>query len=135
MALDKNMVYQSHMINNTPTIVGEAGAAIDDVRCKGVKFNENGKIVLANTAGETIIGVAILTNNSATAEGDDVDVQIRDNGILMVAADVAAGAELAVDASGTFVTATAGQFVAAVALEAGKAGQVVRAMMTRYTKA
>lgn len=135
MALDINMVYQSHMINDTPTISGEAGADIADVRCKGVKFDDNGKVVLASTAGEAIIGVGILTNNSATKAGQDVDIQIKDIGILMVSDAVKAGAELAVDANGTFKTAEAGQFVAAIALEAGIAEQVIRAQMVKYVKA
>lgn len=132
MALDKKQVFTSTQINPSPTIVGEAGAAIDDVRCKGVKYDDNGKIVLASTAGEAIIGVGIITNNAATAAGEDVDIQVKDIGAVLVGTDVKAGAELAVDANGTFQTATAGQFVAAISVEPGKSGQVVRAQMVKY---
>ncbi|MCU7380509.1 hypothetical protein OBO34_19540 [Clostridiales Family XIII bacterium ASD5510] len=135
MALDKKHVFTSTQINPSPTITGEAGAAIDDVRCKGVKYDDNGKIVLASTAGEAIIGVGIITNNAATAVGEDVDIQVKDIGAVLIGADVKAGAELAVDANGTFHTATASQFVAAISIETGKAGQVVRAQMVKYFKA
>ena len=134
MALDKAMVYQSNMINSSPTITGVAAAEIADVRCKGVKFDENGKIVLASTAGEAIIGVGILTNDSVTPEGFDVDIQVKDIGIVMVSGTVVAGAELAVDANGTFTTAAEGQFVAAIALEPGVDGQVIRAQLVKYMK-
>lgn len=135
MALDANMVYQSNMINNSATITGVAGAEIADVRCKGVKYDGNGKIVLASTAGETIIGVGILTNDAKTLAGQDVDIQVKDIGIVLLGGEVLAGAELAVTADGTFKTATTGQFVVATALEPGVADQVIRAQLTKYVKA
>ena len=134
MALNKKQVFTSTQINPSPTITGEAGAAIDDVRCKGVKYDENGKIVLASTPGEPIIGVGIITNDAATEAGADVDIQVKDIGAVLTGAVVKAGAELAVDANGTFQTATAGQFVAAIALQPGKTGQVIRAQMVKYSK-
>lgn len=134
MAFEKNKVYTTTTINPSPTIIGEAGAAIEDVRCKGVKYDEKGKIVLADTAGETIIGVGLITNDSTTAAGEDVDIQIKDIGLVLVGGEITAGAELAVDAKGTFQTATEGQFVAAVALGAGQEGQAVEAQMVKYRK-
>lgn len=134
MAFETNRVYTTTMINPSPTITGEAGAIIEDVRCKGVKYDENGKIVLADTAGEMMIGVGLITNDSATAAGDDVDIQIKDIGLVLAGGEIAAGAELAVDAKGTFQTATEGQFVAAVALGAGQEGQAVEAQLVKYRK-
>lgn len=134
MAFDKERVYTSTQINPSPTISGEAGANIEDVRLKGVKFDENGKIVLASAAGEVIAGVAIITNSTDIVAGEDIDIQIKDIGAVLAGGDIKAGAELAVDASGTFVTAATGNFVAAIAMEPGKAGQVVRAQMARYMK-
>ena len=134
MAFDKAKVYTSTQINPSPTISGEAGAAIEDVRLKGVKFDENGKIVLANAAGEVIVGVAIITNSTDIVAGEDIDIQIKDIGAVLAGGEIKAGAELAVDASGTFVTAAEGNYVAAIAMEPGKAGQVVRAQMAHYMK-
>lgn len=134
MAFDKERVYTNTQINPSPTCVGEAGADIEDVRLKGVKYDENGKIVLADTAGEVIAGVAIITNIVGIKAGQDVDFQIKDIGAVLAGGEIKAGAELAVDASGTFVTASEGQFVAAIAVEPGKTGQVVRARMVQYMK-
>lgn len=135
MAFEKNKVYTTTTINPSPTITGEAGAAIEDVRCKGVKYNETGKIVLADTAGEAIIGVGLITNDGVTAAGEDVDIQIKDIGLVLAGGEIAAGAELAVDAKGTFQTATAGQYVAAIALASAQAGQGVEAQFVKYVKA
>lgn len=135
MAFDKTKVYTSTQINPSPTISGVAGADIEDVRLKGVKHDAEGRIVLADTAGETIIGVAIITNATDIKKGQDVDIQVKDIGAVLAGGAITTGAELAVDTAGSFVAATAGQFVAAIALEPGNPGQVVRAQMTKYMKA
>ncbi len=134
MAFNKTRTYTSTQINPSPTISGEAGSNIEDVRLKGVKHDAEGRIILADTAGEPIIGVAIITNATDIQKGEDVDIQVKDIGCVLAGGVVAAGAELAVGADGAFVAAESGQFVAAVALEPGNPGQVVRAQMAKYIK-
>lgn len=135
MAFDKTKVYTSTQINPSPTISGEAGADIEDVRLKGVKHDAEGRIVLADTAGEPVIGVAIITNLTDIKKGQDIDIQVKDIGAVLSGGVVTAGAELAVDANGSFTAAAAGQFVAAIALESGNPGHVVRAQIVKYMKA
>ena len=128
------MAYTSTGINTSATIVGAAAAEIAGVAGKAVKFSA-GKLAVANAAGEVVIGIALLTNADVVAAGEDVDVQVKEIGKAVVGAEVAAGAELAAKADGTLVTATAGQFVVATALEAATAaGQIINVQITKYQK-
>ena len=133
------MVYTATQINTSPTIVGKAGAAMTapvDVRGKAIKFDAAGDVVVASTAGETVMGIAILTNDETVKAGQDIDIQVKEIGVALAGAEIKAGAELAVDATGALKTATAGQFVVATALEAAAAaGKFIRVQITKYTKA
>ena len=125
-------MYLATSINESPTIVEKAGAAIADVRGKAVKYAD-GAVVLAG-AGELAIGVGILTNDEAIAKGADVDIQIKDIGHVLAGGKIAKGAELSADANGAFVTAGTG-YVLAIALEdAEAAGAYIRARLVSYKK-
>lgn len=132
------MVYTATQINTSPTIVGKAGAAMTnpvDVRGKAIKFDAAGDVVVASTAGETVMGIAILTNDETVKAGQDIDIQVKEIGVALAGATIKAGAELAVDATGALQTATSGQFVVATALEAAAAaGKFIRVQITKYTK-
>ena len=127
------MAYLATSINESPTIVEKAGAAIADVRGKAVKYAD-GAVVLAG-AGELAIGVGILTNDEATEQGADVDIQIKDIGHVLAGGKIAKGAELASDKDGKFVTAAEGNYVVAIALEdAVDAGVYIKARLVSYKK-
>lgn len=127
------MTYLATSINESPVISEKAGAEIADVRGKGVKFDENGNVILCSTAGEAILGVGIMTNDEAHKAGDDVDIQIKDIGLVKAGGEIKKGAELAVDATGTFVAAAEGNHVAAIALEAATAaGVYIKARLVSY---
>lgn len=130
------MIYTATQINESATIVRKAGAAMaaTDVRCKAIKFDEAGDVVVANTAGEAVIGIAIITNDEVVKAGEDIDIQVKEIGVALAGAEVKAGAELAVDAEGKLQTATDGQFVIATALESAGAGDFIRVQITKYNK-
>lgn len=132
------MIYTATQINESPTIVRKAGAAMTeakDVRCKAIKFDASGDVVVADTAGEAVIGIAIITNDELVKAGEDIDIQVKEIGLAIAGAEIAAGAELAVDADGKLQTATDGQFVIATALEpATAADKFVRVQITKYNK-
>lgn len=133
------MAYVNASINNASTIVEQVASTVTeavDMRGKAVKYDENGGILLADTAGETVMGIALITNDEAVKAGIDVDIQIRDNGMAMVGDAVAKGDPLAVDANGKLVKAASGQFVIATALEAAQAADIyIRIAITKYTAA
>lgn len=106
-----------------------AGAAIADIRGRAVKFDENGRIVLAG-AGEAALGVGIMTNDETILSGQDVDIQIKDIGMVYAGGAVAKGAQLAADANGAFVAASGSDAVIAIALDAaGAAGVFIQAFL------
>jgi hypothetical protein len=131
-AYELSKSYVTTQINDSSTIAMTAGAAIEDVRCRAVKFDANGKVVLA-AAGDLPLGVGIITNNVNIAAGDQVDVQWKNIGLVYSGDDYAAGTPLSVDANGCFVAATTGESataVVAVALEAASgAGVYTRAIL------
>lgn len=126
------MTYLATSINDSAVISEKAGATIADVRGKGVKYDSNGDVVLCTTANEQVLGVGIMTNDENIAAGADVDVQIKDIGLVLAGGTIAKGDELAVNASGAFVKATTGH-VAAIALEAtAVAGAFIKARLVNY---
>lgn len=127
------MAFLATSINQSPVIATTAGATIEDVRGKAVKFSD-GNVILCSTAGEAVLGIGIMTNDEKSETGDQVDVQIKDIGLVKAGASVAKGDELAVDATGCFQKATASQFVFAIALEAGEKDEYIPAMIVRYNK-
>ena len=130
------MTYLATSINQSPVITEKAGAAIEDVRGKAVKYDSSGNVILA-AAGEAAIGVGILTNDEKTEQGADVDIQIKDMGMVKTgASDIKKGDELASDGSGKFVKATAGNNVLAIAMEDATASDVyIKALLVRYKTA
>lgn len=120
--------YSTTQINDSSVIALTTGEAITDVRCRAVKFDENGNVVLA-AAGDKPFGVGIITNNVNVAEGDYVDVQYKNIGLVYTGGQFTKGQPLSVDANGCFIAATTGA-VAAIALEtSGGAGVYVRALL------
>lgn len=128
------MEFMSTGINTSPTITGPSGVA-GDVRGKAVKFDASGKVVLANTAGEIAIGIALISEPSVVKEGDDINIQIKEIGLAQVGAAVKKGDELAVDTEGKLQKATDNQFVLATALEAAdKKDAFIRVQIVKYAK-
>ncbi len=126
------MSYIGTTINDSPTIVGEATSDINSGAFLAAKFDENGGIVLAGV-GENALGLLLATTPDSVAAGEDVTVQIKDIGLWKAGAAVAAGAELTSDAAGKAVTATVGNFVTAIALEAAtEANQIIKVQVVKY---
>lgn len=114
------MIYLGTSINESPVISEKAGAVLADVRGRAVKFDDNGTIVLAG-AGEAALGVGIMTNDTQIAAGADVDIQIKDIGLVYAGAAIKKGDKLAVGADGALQPGTE---AVAIALEAAAAAGV-----------
>jgi hypothetical protein len=125
------MNYLATSINESPVIVGTAASGITDVRGHAVKFNSSGAIVLA-AAGDVPLGVGIMTNGAegVIEQGADIDIQIKDIGLVCAGAAITKGASLSVDANGCFIPATSSTAAVAVALgTASAAGQFIPAIL------
>ena len=124
------MTYLATSINESPVIVDKAGAAIVDVRGRAVKFNDEGKIVLAG-AGEAALGVGIMTNDENIAIGADVHVQIKDIGLVYAGAEIKKGVKLQADANGAMIPAANGEPVAIALDVAAAAGIYIKAIILK----
>ena len=117
------MSYIGTTINSSPTITGKAAATIADGAFLAAAFDKDGTIEVAK-ADAGALGIFIAETDNIKA-GADVTVQVKDIGLWKTGASVKAGAELMSDANGKAVTATAGKFVLAVALEAATAADQI----------
>jgi hypothetical protein len=109
-----------------------AGADLTGKRYHAVKMQTNGTVVLAGVDGEQCVGVV---QNAPTGAGKTGRLRINGVSKVVAGAAVEEGAELSANTSGRFVTASAGQYVHAVALEPADAdGDIVRAMVVNYQK-
>ena len=128
-------MYTTASINTSATIVAPAGAEITGVIGKAIKFDGEGNAVVASTAGEKVMGIAVLTHADVVKKGEDITIQVKEIGKAVAGAAIAKGAELAVRADGTLATATEGQFVVATALQAANAaGHIIDVQITKYQK-
>jgi hypothetical protein len=118
-------------INDTPTIVGKAGISLVNAACHAAVFDVNGNLVPAG-AGEPAIGIFIPSTPDVVNAGDDVTVQIKEIGLWITGAAVAAGAEVASNNAGQAITAVANAFIVGYALEAaGGPGAVIKVQITK----
>ena len=106
-----NRTYEYNPINASPVIVATAGenlktAAAVLLTKDGAKLPE---------AGKKATGIVILENETV-AKGDDITVQIRNQGMWAAGAKIEAGDFLAVDEEGLCQKATTGQYILAMAL-------------------
>ena len=118
------MSYLSTTINESSVIAGEAAAAIDAGAFHAVKFDTAGKFVLAG-AGEAAIGILTAETDDKVSTGDVVTVQIKDIGMWVAGAAIAAGDLLSCDANGKAVKSAEGKFILATALQSGSTGQAI----------
>jgi len=130
-------------MNQSATIVEQAGAEIADVRNRIMAYDEDGKVVLAADGSAVLVGVALIEagiNDISGVEsgkvniGDDVDIQIKDIGYILAGGDLAKGDEVTAS-SGLAVKAEAGSYVIGIALSAAVKDDYCRVQIAKYQKA
>lgn len=116
-------------INESATVTFKAKAELKGNQGLALALND-GKLELP-TAGANVLGLSLFTNDDAKA-GDSLTVQVKDIGKWIAGGTIAAGDELATDATGKAVKATDGQFIVGIALSAAAAaGTVVSVQLTK----
>ena len=135
--------YHGVQINQSPTIVESAGANIADVRNRIMKYDENGNVVLATAGTDIPVGIALIEagyNDISGIEagkvlaGDDVDILIKDMGVVLAGAEIKKGREIAAGADGLAVVAVSGDHVLGIALETVAAGEFCQIQIAKYIK-
>ena len=124
--------YFGTTINDSPTVILPAKAAITGAQGIAVAVDTTtGQLVLPS-AGDPVIGVIPISENENIAAGEEVTVQIKDIGLWVAGAAVKVGEALATSAAGKAVPATSGDFVVGYALtEAAAAGTRIRFQLTK----
>lgn len=115
------MNYLGASINTSSVIAEAAGAAIENGAFCAVKYDENGAVVLCDTAGELTAGILLPETTQKISSGEDVTIQIKDIGYCKAGAEIKKGQEVMTDAQGRVIPATSGKFVIGYAMTSATA--------------
>lgn len=133
--------YHGVQINQSPTIVEQAGAAIDDVRNLIMKYDDNGNVVLATAGTDKPVGIALIeagyndisgVESGKVAAGDNVDILVKDMGVVLAGATIKKGQEVAAGAGGMAVVAAEGNYVLGIALDNAESGEYLTIQIAKY---
>lgn len=136
--------YNGVQINATQTIVEQAGEAIADVRNRIMKFDDNGNVVLATAGADIPVGIAIIEagyndisgqESGKVLAGDDVDILIKDIGVVLAGDTIKKGQEVTAGADGKAVAAESGNYVLGFARHDAKADEYLQVQIAKYQKA
>ena len=131
-------------INQSVTIVEKAGADIADCRNRIMVYDDNGDVVLASDGTKMPVGIAIIeagvndisgVESGKAANGDDVDIQVKDIGYVIAGAEIAKGAEVTAGADGLAAVAAAGDYVLGTALRKAAEDGYCLVQISKYQKA
>lgn len=131
--------YLTALINNSSTIREAAAVDIPNAAQKAVAFDQDGKLVLPAANGDPVIGVVLSDvsayengENLVTKAGTDIDVLIRDIGLIEAGEAIAKGDLISVNTSGQAVKAAAGKFILGMAFTAAEnAGELIQIQITK----
>lgn len=133
--------YFGVQINQSPTIVEKAGADIEDVRNLIMKYDDNGAVVLATAGTDKPVGIALIeagyndmtgTEAGKVKVGDNVDILVKDMGVVLAGAAIKKGQEVAAGAGGMAAVAAAGDYVLGIALDDAAEGEYLNIQITKY---
>lgn len=139
----KRRNYNGVQINQSPTIVEKAGAAIDDVRNRIMKYDDNGDVVLATAGTDIPVGIALIeagynditgVESGKVAVGEPVDILVKDMGVVLAGASIKKGQEVAAGADGLAAVAADGDYVLGIALDNAEAEEYLNIQLTKYKK-
>lgn len=131
-------------INPSPTIVEQAGAVIEDCRYRIMKYDENGNVVLATAGTDMPVGIALIEagynditgqESGKVAIGDDVDILIKDMGVVIAGTEIKKGQEIAAGADGLAAVAASGDYVIGIAITNAAAEGFLHIQIAKYQKA
>lgn len=136
--------YNGVQINQSPTIVEKAGAEITDVRNRIMKYDANGNVVLATAGTDIPVGIALIEagynditgkDSGAVGANDDVDILVKDMGVVLAGAAIKKGQEVTAGANGLAAVAASGNYVLGIALENAEANEYCVIQIAKYQKA
>lgn len=139
-----NRNYNGVQINPSPTIVEKAGAEITDCRNRIMKYDSNGDVVLATDGKSIPVGIALIeagynditgAESGKVAKGDNVDILVKDMGVVIAGAEIKKGQEVTAGANGLAAAAATGDYVLGIALSNATANGFLKIQIAKYQKA
>ena len=138
-----NRNFNGVQINQSVTIVEQAGADIADARNRIMAYDEDGNVILAEDGSTVLVGITLIeagVNDISGVEsgkvnaGNDVDIQIKDIGYILAGGDIAKGDEVTAS-GGLAVKAEPGNYVVGIAMSAAAKDEYCRVQIAKYQKA
>ena len=135
-----NRNFNGVQINQSVTIVEQAGADIADVRNRIMTYDTDCNVVLATDGSKVLVGVALIeagindisgVESGKVSTGEDVDIQIKDIGYILAGGEIAKGDEVTAS-DGLAVKAEAGNYVVGIALSAVAKDEYCRVQIAKY---
>lgn len=118
-------------INDSSTITAVAAEEIEDARGKAVKFDENGKIKVCDTANEAVAGIIIYQGIKPVKENEEVSVQIKDIGVGVAGGEIKVGDMVGTDTQGRLVKSTSGFALGMAVTPASAENAIFRVQITK----
>lgn len=137
-----NRNFNGVQINQSVTIVEQAGADIADVRNRILAYDKDGNVILAADGSTALLGIALIESgindisgieSGNVKTGEDVDIQIKDIGYILAGGDIAKGEEVTAS-NGLAVKAEAGNYVVGIALSAAAKDDYCIVQIAKYQK-
>ena len=127
--------YLNAFMNNSATIRDVLAADVTGAAHKAVSYNTSGKLALPAADGDPAIGLILsdapANDSGVTPAGTEVDVLIKDIGLMEAGAAVAKGDLLTVTKDGTARKAAAGEYIFGIAMTAADTvGELVQVYIT-----
>ncbi|MFI3254448.1 MAG: hypothetical protein R3Y63_08965 [Eubacteriales bacterium] len=117
--------YMNSFVNSSPTVREVAGEELVNACHKAVAYDEDGEIVIAST-GKEAIGLLLSSTESNVSLGEEVDVLMKDVGLLVSAEAISKGNFVTI-ADGCGKVATSGTYIFGRAMtESYEAGDVIQ---------
>ena len=128
-------------INQSATIVEQAGAAIEDCRNRIMKYDDNGNVVLATAGTDIPLGICLIESgcnditgatSGKVAAGDDVDMLIKDIGYVLAGATIKKGQAITAGAEGKAAVAAEGNYVIGIAMDNAEADEYLPVQIVKF---
>jgi len=117
-------------INSSAVVAEIAGADIAEPAYKAAMYDENGNVAVA-TDGAKAFGLILGNTPGPIAKGRQVDVLIKDIGLLEAGGGIAKGDPVTVNASGQGTKAAKGDFIFGWAFTGAASGECAQVQISR----
>lgn len=123
--------YLNAFIYESSTIAEKAGDNLVNAAYKAVMYNSDGNIIIADK-GDTAIGVVLGDCLDSVNKGDNMNILIKDIGLIEAGGVIAKGDAVSINDKGQAVKAETGSFIFGFAFSRAKAeGELIQVQINK----